>query len=493
MLKVLRQDQEQAIEKLRESLRTGHSRPILQGPTGFGKTVVAAAIVNAASQRKKRMMFVVPKLSLIDQVVQSFYQEGIVDVGVIQANHEMTDWSQPIQVCSAQTLQRRTLPQADLVMIDECHLHFEFYSKWMLDPAWRKVPFIGLTATPWTRALGAYYDDLVVATTTQELIDAGHLSPFKVFAPTHPDLTGVRTVAGDYHEGELSTAMNKQPLVADIVQTWMQRAFGLPTFCFGVDRAHAKHIQQQFLAANVSCDYMDAYTSRLDREAIKRRFHAGEVRVVTNCDVLTAGIDWDVRCLIIARPTKSIIRHVQCVGRVLRTAEGKDHALILDHSDTHLRLGLVTDIQIDRLDDGKGNATTKDRKIVLPKECPKCAYLKPPRTAKCPSCGFVASPPPGKPNEDGELQEFKGKGKKQPTFEEKAEVYGALLYIANERGYQKGWAARRYKDRFGVWPRNMDHIRYMPPAQWLRSWVKSRDIAWAKSKRREDTHTGGAS
>ena len=79
------------------------------------------------------------------------------------------------------------------------------------------MPFIGLSATPWTKGLGKRFDDLIRPTSTRELIDLGMLSQFRVYAPSHPDLSGVRTVAGDYREDDLSDAMNKAPLIADVV------------------------------------------------------------------------------------------------------------------------------------------------------------------------------------------------------------------------------------------------------------------------------------
>jgi superfamily II DNA or RNA helicase len=130
----------------------------------------------------------------------------------------------------------------------------------MTDPAWQSRPFIGLSATPWTPGLGRYFDDLIIAATTQTLISEGYLAPFRVFAPSHPDLTGVRTVAGDYHEGDLSGTMNNNLLVADIVDTWKQRGENRPTFCFAVDRAHAKNLQKKFTEAGVPTGYIDAYT-----------------------------------------------------------------------------------------------------------------------------------------------------------------------------------------------------------------------------------------
>jgi DNA repair protein RadD len=295
----LRDYQAQAIDDLRDALREGHRRVVLQAPTGYGKTVLASHVVKMARDKGKRVVFTVPALDLIDQTLASFWADGVGDIGVIQADHSETDWSRPVQIASVQTLARRTFPKADLVIVDECHRAHEVIPKWMGET---EVPFIGLSATPWTKGLGKHWDRLLISATTAKLIDLGHLSPFRVFAPSHPDLTGVKTVAGDYHEGQLSEAMNKSPLVADVVETWILRGENRPTLCFGVDRAHAKHLQQRFEQAGIACGYQDAHTQKDERAAIKRSFHSGEFKVVSNVGTLTTGVDWDVRCIILARP-----------------------------------------------------------------------------------------------------------------------------------------------------------------------------------------------
>lgn len=301
---------------------------MVQAPTGMGKTVLAAHIVRGALDKGNRVCFVVPAISLIDQTVRSFHADGIEAVGVMQGIHEMTDSRQPVQVASVQTLMRRRRPDVNLVIVDEAHRWFDFMGEWMAE--WGAVPFIGLSATPWTKGLGKHYDDLIVAATTEDLIRDGYLSPFRVFAPSKPDLSGVRTVAGDYHEGDLAEVMNQRALVADLVTTWLQRAEGRPTLAFGVDRAHAKAIQADFQAAGISCGYIDAYTERPEREAIARAFNGGELQVVANVGCLTTGIDWDVRCIVLARPTKSEILFTQIIGRGLRTAPGKQDCLARD-------------------------------------------------------------------------------------------------------------------------------------------------------------------
>jgi DNA repair protein RadD len=487
MKRELRPHQSQAIEMLRQSLGSGKRRPVLQAPTGFGKTRLAAALIEGALAKKKRVIFTVPALSLVGQTVEAFWNDGIWEVGVIQGTHAMTDWSRPVQVASVQTLQRRPIPEADVVIIDECHRWFDFYGKWMMDPAWQSRPFIGLSATPWTRGLGRYFDDLIIAATTQDLIAGEYLSPFRVFAPSHPDLTGVRTVAGDYHEGDLSGVMNDNPLVADVVLTWLRRAQNRSTFCFAVDRAHAKHLQEKFAEAGVPTGYIDACTPTKERDEIERKFSDGEIRVVCNVGCLTTGIDWDVRCIVLARPTKSEMLFVQIIGRGLRPAEGKEDCLILDHSDTHMRLGFVTDIHHEVLDDGRARAKPKaSDRIRLPKECPQCAFLKPPRVRVCPECGFKAEAVSNTEVTDGELIEVtqrKTRGH-AASKDEKAEFYAQLRGYAQTRGYATGWAAHQFRQKFDVWPNGYKDVPAMEPTPKVLSWIKSRQIAWAKGKQR---------
>jgi len=210
----LRDYQISAIESLRSSLATGHKRPVVALPTGAGKTVIAASIIRMAREKNRRVAFVVPSLTLIDQTVARFESNGIWEIGVMQAMHEMTDPNMPVQVCSIQTLARRKVPDVDIVIVDECHVQFKFLIEWMGREEWKSIPFVGLSATPWARGMGKVWDDLIIATTTEELIRIGHLSPFRCYAPAHPDLSGVKTVAGDFDLKGLSEAMQRGALVA---------------------------------------------------------------------------------------------------------------------------------------------------------------------------------------------------------------------------------------------------------------------------------------
>ena len=482
----LRDYQKAAISNLRGSLRSGKSAPVLQMPTGAGKTATAGAIINMAQEKGHGVIFCVPAISLVNQTVESFERDGIFDIGVMQAYHERTDHTAPVQVASIQTLMRRQVPDVGLVIVDEAHVQFKFLHKWFADLKQKGVPVIGLTATPWAKGMGKLYDDLVIGTTTQELIEAGYLSKYKVYAPAHPDLTGVKIVKGDYETKGLSYAMQQGTLVADVVSTWLERGENRPTLCFGVDRAHAKKLQQQFLEAGVPTEYMDAFTEVEEREVIAAKFASGEVKIVCNVGVLTTGIDWDVRCIILARPTRSEILYTQIIGRGLRTAPGKDHCLILDHSDTTLRLGFVSDIHHDKLDNGEKTRGIVERKIKLPKACPKCAFIKPVGSRECPACGFKAEPVSKVENQMGELVELVHGGKAKAnnwTRLQKRTFYCELLGYARQKGYKEGWAYHAYKQRVGVGPAEKGPPS-SPSAATL-SWIRHLNIARAKQREKQ--------
>lgn len=490
-LRPLHPHQQRAIDGLKHAIVDGHRRPMLQAPTGAGKTVIAAHIVAGARAKGKTLAFCVPSIGLIDQTFERFVENGIdpAEMGVIQGNHPWRRPGAPVQIATAQTLARRDRPDVDVVVIDEAHVMHRVYQTWMDEQPDRL--FIGLSATPWAKGLGKRFDTLVKPTSTQELIDLGMLSRFRVFAPSHPDLTDVRTVAGDYHEGDLAQAMSKAHLVADVVTQWLARGQNRPTLCFAVNRAHAQLLAEQFAAAGVATAYVDANTPREEREQIGKRLASGDVKVVCNIGCLTTGIDWDVRCLILARPTKSDMLFVQIIGRALRTAPGKDHAIILDHSDTHLRLGMVTDIDHVGLDDGSGRLGSerkkREKKLPLPYECTSCTALVPATMAECPCCGHVRLRPTGVTVGDGDLSELGGVRERVHSVRDqiaamgKRMVYAQLLAFAEERGRSNGWAAHTYRELFGVFPRGLNPFELVDPVPLMRSWLRSRDIAFAKS------------
>jgi superfamily II DNA or RNA helicase len=173
------------------------------------------------------------------------------------------------------------------------------------------------------------------------------------------------------------------------------------------------------------------------------------------------------------------------VGRGLRTADGKADCLILDHSDNHIRLGFVSDIHHDKLDDGQPRPKAEPRAIEkLPKPCPKCTFLRPPQTPACPACGFVPVPRKAVTSKDGELIELAAYRKTKLLAEgERITFYSELRAIGQERGYEEGWASHQYRTKFGDWPRwEWREFPSLRPSATTRNWIKSRAIAFRKRR-----------
>lgn len=482
---------------LRQAITDGARSPLLELPTGAGKTVIAAHIVAGARAKGKRVAFCVPALSLVDQTYERFVANGIpaVDMGVMQGDHPWRRPHAPVQIATAQTLGRRSLPLVDVVVIDEAHIRHKIYDRWIVDgqaDAPRPL-FIGLSATPWARGLGKLFDALVQPVSLAGLIEAGMLSRFRVFAPSHPDLTGVRTVAGDYHEGDLGKAMSRPTLVADIVETWLaRRQHDGKTLCFCVNRLHARMVHDAFAEVGVRVAYVDANTSREERIAIGRSLEAGQVQVVVNIGTLTTGVDWDIRCLILARPTRSEMLFVQIIGRGLRTAPGKTDCLILDHSDTHQRLGMVTDIYHGDLDTGRKRATggrkADDKGLPLPVCCPTCSALMPAGSRLCGACGAAMPLPVPVMEVDGDLVEISS-GYSKPTQPARivdrlrkmprARLLSELEGMRISKGYSAGWVKRGYHEITGGWPR--DRWQAAEPSPDVMKWAYSKAKAYAKA------------
>jgi superfamily II DNA or RNA helicase len=178
---------------------------------------------------------------------------------------------------------------------------------------------------------------------------------------------------------------------------------------------------------------------------------------------------------------------VQMIGRGLRTADGKADCLVLDHSDNHTRLGFITDIHHNKLDDGKPRPTKAEPKAIekLPKPCPKCTFLKPPKILICPACGFKPEPKCSVANQDGELVEFSSRNvAKQATQQDRMIFHAELRHIAAQRGWKPGWAGEQYKIKFGGGypPWSWNDLPTRAPTAMTLSWVRSKMIAYAKAR-----------
>ena len=480
--KQLRPYQAKAIDLVKRSFGKGNRRVVCKLPTGAGKTLIAANIIKSALAKGKRCVFTAPAIQLIGQTVEAFESEGIDHIGVLQASHPREDESAPVQVCSVQTLAKRGIPDADLFIVDECHIRSKVVED-LMDTR-KAAALVGLSATPWAKGMGLRWDDLVIPCTIADLIEWGYLSKFAVYAPDTPDMSGVKVSQGDYAVGQTAKVMSDGAIVGNIVENWLSRGGNRPTLLFAVNCAHARLLHRQFEGAGVSSAYVDARVDRVERQQIEDAFRAGEVRVACSVRTLTTGVDWPVSCIIDAAPTKSPMLHVQKIGRGLRVNPGTEDLIVFDHAGNSTRegLGIVTDISYPVLCCAEpGERSELKRCEKLPRECAECSALF--SGPRCPCCGYERKAPPSEVEMiDGKLVRIVGAAS-GVTPDDMRRFYGMAVHLCRQRGYKPGWATVKFKEKFGMWPPHGMPETPIPPDRAFLNWEKSRRIAWARGRK----------
>ena len=477
-------------------------RIIAVAPTGAGKTVISATIINDYVARGCEVLVLAHRREIIGQTSKKLRDLGLWH-GTIMAGEKAHPMA-PVQVASVQTLwsqamrqgpygkTRINLPPARLVVVDECHHATANTWRKILD-AYPDARILGLTATPCRgdgRGLGGIFETMIECPQVAELIKGGYLVKSCVYAPSTPDLTGVRVQAGDYVEAQLASRMDRPELVADIVSTYLKYGEGRKAVCFATGVGHSIHLRDRFNEAGVRAEHIDSGTPKDERDATLARLASGKIDVVCNCMVLTEGWDMpEAGCCILARPTRKMGLFRQMIGRVLRPAPGKTDAIILDHSGAVFCHGLPEDhvdwtLAPDKTARSPEHEARKPETFGGPKllDCTQCGALRQGGKA-CPNCGFL---PVRKPDlvrvREGNLALVTASGK-PGTAEVNVRAWHAMLTaIADEYGYKPGWVAHQFKKKFGYWPpwRNVIPI---DPTMEVRAWVRSRNIAFARSQR----------
>lgn len=492
----LRDYQMDSVVGARSGFAAGKRKQILMAPAGAGKTEIACYMLQEASRKFSRSMFIVDRVVLVDQTSERLDRYGIPH-GVVQAGHWRWRPYERVQVCSAQTLERRGIPDdVQVVFVDEAHCMRKKVTEFLNST---DAVVIGLTATPFTKGIGSIYDGLVNVTTTNELIAQGYLSPLKIYAAKAIDTAGMKVIAGEWSEKEIE--QRGLEIIGDIVSEWQNKTekhFGGPvkTIVFSATVDHGEELCRQFRAAGFDfrqISYKDGGDDERRKIIEEFRKPDSEIHGLISCEVFTKGFDVpDVMCGISARPyRKSLSSHIQQMGRVMRASPGKEFGLWLDHSGNVMRFYADTEEVfqngISELDDGK--LEEKARKEPTEKEREEircgCGHLLAIQDKACPGCGKERKARTLVDQVPGEMVEIDGtKLNKSTSWDDKRAFIAGLRRYAIEHGYASGWVAHKYKTRFGVWP-NDPRVKSEPPAEYgveLSRWLKSQAIRYAKRK-----------
>ena len=436
--------------------------------------MMAMELIFRAYKRGESSFFLAPRHELLRQAAKKLDTWLPLGYGMITANERgVMDLYQPIQVASVDTLvsrvikrQKLVLPPVHNVILDEAHLYMTQYRTALIDmfPTSR---IYGFTATPAKgngRPLDIGFQSLIEAATVRELTEAGYLVPVHYKAPSLPDLKKARELAGkskrDYTDKEMDEAM--LPLIGDIPENWLRYAADRRTVVFAHSVGNSVWLAQRFRELGVAAEHCDGTAESGYRDDVFGRFESGETQVLCNVDLATYGYDLPaISCVVIARPTTSVVRYYQMIGRGMRVEPGKEDCLLIDHAGVVHEHGFVAEDRhwsiksLTKSLKGSRKKRSGDReKKELHLRCKRCGCVFG-GSLTCPDCGYYFEKTAKRFTVvDGELQELE---RRDPAAEmERRQFYAELLSFAQLSGYKPGWAAYAYEAKY----------KTMPPDEW---------------------------
>jgi DNA repair protein RadD len=410
---MLREYQQRSIDQLYEWFRANPSgHPCLVLPTGSGKSHIVAALCKDALQTwpSTRILMLTNQKELIEQNAEKMRQHWPnAPLGIYSAGIGRRELGEPITFAGIQSVhaKAKAIGHCDLVIVDEAHtINHRAEGGYRnliqglqeINPALRVV---GLTGTPYRLGHGlitdkpALFDALIEPVTISELVQGGYLCMLRSkVTQERLDATTLHKRGGEYIESEMQAAFDTQTHNTHIVDEVIRLAGNRKSwlfFCAGVK--HAENIRDELTARGIVAACVTGKTPKKERAQILAAYKRGEIRALTNANVLTTGFDHPgIDLIAMLRATLSAGLYMQMAGRGLRVAPGKPDCLVLDFAGVVATHGPITAVEPPRrAGNGKGDESPPV------KECPQCGELVAPAVRACTACGYEFPPPEEKP------------------------------------------------------------------------------------------------
>lgn len=371
----LREYQADLIGKIRLAILHGSKSIVSVLGCGGGKSVIQAEIARSATGKGNRVLFLVHRKELCEQITGTFTAQG-VDMGLCS-------------VSMVQTVSRHIdkLPEPRIIITDEAH-HSTAASYKKIYAAFPDACRLGFTATPCRLnkgGLGEVYDKLITSVTTQWLIEHNYLSPYKYYSVKLADTSGLHIKAGDYKADEIAELMQNKEIYGETVKQWEKLAKNKKTIAYCASVEAAEQTAEQFRKAGYTAASLSGSTPKELRAQIMQDFRDSKIMILTNCELFGEGLDVpNCECTVLLRPTQSLTLYIQQSMRSMRYMPGKT-AIIIDHVGNCYLHGLPDDNREWTLEPKK-----KQENMVKIRECPQCYAVYPPTQQKCPYCGYAA-------------------------------------------------------------------------------------------------------
>lgn len=431
----LHEYQKKLVNNARKSYVDGFKAPCIVAPCGAGKSIVIAEVVRMTTAKKNRVLFLVHRRELIDQIEETLIKNE-VDMDYVQLG-------------MVQTIVRKLgkIPKPSLIVTDENHHSlaksykdiYEYFSDSLR---------LGFTATPIRlngSGLGDVNDILIEEVDAEWLIENNFLSPYDYFAPKLIETGKIKINRGEFSNKDIEKEMNEKKIWGDVVQHYRKLADGTQAICYCSSINQSKIMEETFRMAGIEARHIDAKTPKKERDSIIRSFRDGNIKILTNVDLIGEGFNVpDCSTVILLRPTQSLSLYIQQSMRGMRYRSGKT-STIIDHVGNVNRFGLPDMKREWDLNAKKKRKREEDEVSIT--QCMNCFGVYPSNEKACPLCGFENK----KEREEKEVEvdtEAELKKITKNDFEiildyrepEDCTSYKELLELANNRGYKRGWA-----------------------------------------------------
>ena len=399
---------------------------------GGGKSVIQGKIAAEATKKKYRVLFIVHRKELWQQIENTFRECGVdfkyCTVGMVQS------------------LCRRVprLKEPTLILVDECH-HILSNSYRKIIDSFPNAVVAGFTATPVRMnegGLGEVFESLIESVSTKWLIENHYLAPYKYYSVDLADTKNLKTKRGEFDPDEVEKLMARTVIYGNTVENWKKFAAGKQTIVYCSSIHTSMETARTFQEAGIKAAHLDGTANKTEREQIVADFRSGKIQVLCNVDLFGEGFDVpDCEAVVLLRPTQSLTLHIQQSMRSMRYKEGKT-AIIIDHVGNYLRHGLPDDKREWTLEQKKNR---KEKPKVTVRTCPNCHAVMPATTQVCPNCGLSFRVEQEEPLvlEGVQLHEISALPyydyKKCRTFEE-------LEWFRKAKGFKPGWSYYRAKE-----------------------------------------------
>jgi len=423
----------------RNALKKGYKNILLQLSCGGGKSVIAAHIAKMATAKGKKVLLIVHRQELCQQLTETFIKCG-VDMSLCH-------------IGMVQTISRRInkIPKPDLLIADECHHASSTSYRRVIE--WADCSLIGFTATPVRlskkESLADIFEVIIKGSTVRWLIDNKFLAPEKCYSLNMTDLSELKVKYGEYDIKKMAISFENEQVYTDTVKAYAKYAQGKKAIVYNVSVKAAQETARTFCENGYRAACISADTPKKERAELMERFRNSDIEILCNCELFGEGVDVkDCECVMLLRKTKSHVLYIQMSMRCMRYDPNNPdkQGIILDCAANILEHGLPSEEHEYSLSPAPKSKQKGDAPV---KVCPKCDEVLHASARIC-SCGYQFPQKEGIIADVSDLMHVDEESilwNKHVSYSNTLTTWEEMRQFQQTKGYKFAWAIHRCLDK----------------------------------------------